>query len=195
MYNWLAAPPYNRVVYAWEDATDAVNASWVGATSGNLVLEQWNGDPGAWNSGSCDIMKASNASLLISGPFHDVIGAPPSFNSNPEQNYADMYNLTCEITARVKQQIVGPELMFWDDAADISASDVILMLMSSVVPVAESGWSPQGVVASQTVSATRYGDMRCRLARRGMNSHDAYGHVGTFCMSEYDAVLMPWSGL
>ena len=41
LYNFLAAPPYSRVVFAWEDATDAVNASWVGASTGGLVLEQW----------------------------------------------------------------------------------------------------------------------------------------------------------
>lgn len=83
--------------------------------------------------------------------------------------------------------------MFWDDAADISASDLILMLMSAVVPVAESGWSQQAVVAPGVVAAGRYGDLRCRLARRGMQSHDAYGHVGTFCVPEYHALLMPWS--
>ena len=83
--------------------------------------------------------------------------------------------------------------MFWDDAADISASDMILMLMSSVLPVAESGWSPQAVVAPGVVNAARYQSMRCRLARRGMNSHDAYGHVATFCLPEMVAVLMPWS--
>ena len=92
MYNFLRAPPYNRVVMAWEDATDAVNASWLGHEDGFLIIEQWNGNPGEWNTGTCDIMKSSNASVLISGPFHDVIGTPPSFNSNPEQNYADMYN-------------------------------------------------------------------------------------------------------
>ena len=90
MYNWLRSPPYNRVVMAWEDATDAVNASWAGATTGGLILEQWNGNPGEWNSGTCDIIKAANASVLISGPFHDVIGTGPSYNSNPEENYADM---------------------------------------------------------------------------------------------------------
>jgi hypothetical protein len=111
MYNFLAAPPYNRVVYAWEDATGAVNAStWVGATTGNLVLEQWNGSPGAWNSDVCGIAAFSNASVLVSGPFHDVIGTGPSYNSNPEQNYADMYNITCPITPRIRQQIVGPEV-------------------------------------------------------------------------------------
>ena len=83
--------------------------------------------------------------------------------------------------------------MWWDDAADISASDMILMLMSSVVPVAESGWSPQGVVSSGAVNPSRYQDFRCRMARRGMQSHDAYGHVGTFCVAEYEAALMPWS--
>ena len=62
--------------------------------------------------------------------------------------------------------------MFWDDAADISASDMILMLLSSVLPVAESGWSPQSVVAPLVVNPSRYQDMRCRLARRGMHSHD-----------------------
>ena len=85
--------------------------------------------------------------------------------------------------------------MFWDDAADISASDMVLMLMSSVLPVAESGWSPQEIVAPLVVNPSRYQGMRCRLARRGMQSHDAYGHVGTFCTSEYDAPLMPWSTL
>ena len=94
-YNWLRSPPYNRVVYAWEDATDAVNASWAGATSGGLVLEQWNGSPGAWNRVTCDIMASSNASVLISGPFHDVIGTGPSYNSNPEQHYADMCACVC----------------------------------------------------------------------------------------------------
>ena len=112
MFNWLRSPPYNRVVFAWEDATDAVNASWLGASSGGLVLEQWNGNPGAWNSGVCGIAQSSNASVLVSGPFHDVIGTGPSYNSNPEQNYADMYNVTCPITPRLKEQIVGPELMF-----------------------------------------------------------------------------------
>ena len=108
MYNWLAAPPYNRIVMAWEDATSGVNASWVGATTGGLILEQWNGNPGAWNSGTCGILNASNASVLISGPFHDVIGEGPSYNSNPEQNYADMFNLTCApLSPRAKQQIVG----------------------------------------------------------------------------------------
>ena len=80
-----------------------------------------------------------------------------------------------------------------DDAADISASDMILMLMSSVLPVAESGWSPQEVVAPGEVNPSRYQGMRCRLARRGMNSHDAYGHVATFCLPEMEAALMPWS--
>ena len=141
------------------------------------------------------------------------------------------WNLTCTpLSARAKQLIVGPELMFWDDAgrpcgsvaaifvvfvqqprlhmhadarirciqlrataADISATDIILMLMSSFLPVAESGWSPQSVVAPLIVNPSRYQNMRCRLARRGMQSHDAYGHVGTFCQSEYDAPLMPWS--
>jgi len=85
MYNWLAAPPYNRVVYAWEDITDAVNASWVGASTGGLVVEQWNGSPGVWNSDTCTIAQDTNASVLVSGPFHDVIGTGPSYNSNPEQ--------------------------------------------------------------------------------------------------------------
>jgi hypothetical protein len=67
------------------------------------------------------------------------------------------------------------------------------MLMSSVLPVAESGWSPQGLVAAGAVNPGRYEDMRCRLARRGMQSHDAFGHVGTFCMTEYEPALMPWS--
>ena len=84
--------------------------------------------------------------------------------------------------------------MFWDDAADISSSDLILMLMSSVVPVAENGWSSQAVI-QQGLNPARYADARCRLAKRGMQSHDAYGHVGTFCLTEYDAVAMPWSGL
>ena len=83
--------------------------------------------------------------------------------------------------------------MFWDDAADISASDVVLMLMSSLVPVAESGWSQQSVVATGVVNAGRYEDLRCRFVRRGMQSHDAYGHVSTFCLNEYDSILMPWS--
>jgi hypothetical protein len=83
--------------------------------------------------------------------------------------------------------------MFWDDAGDISASDLILMLMSSVVPVAESGWSPREITAAGTVNPTRYQDFRCRMARRGMHSHDAYGHVGTWCASEMEEVLMPWS--
>ena len=193
MYNFLASPPYNRTVFAWEDMTDAVNASWVGATDGGLVIEQWNGNPGTWNSDTCSILSSSNASVLISGPFHDVIGGPPSFNSDPNQNYADMYNLTCPITARVVQQIIGPELMFWCDAADSSSSDLILMLMSSVVPVAESGWSSESVVSTGMVNGGgRYQDMRCRLARRGMQSHDAYGHVGTFCLTEYEPQQMPW---
>lgn len=89
--------------------------------------------------------------------------------------------------------IAHAELMFWDDAADISASDIVLMLMSSVVPVAESGWSQQAVVSSGNIDAARYTDLRCRLVRRGMQSHDAYGHVSTFCIPEYDAQLMPWS--
>lgn len=67
------------------------------------------------------------------------------------------------------------------------------MLMSSVLPVAESGWSEQSLVAQGKVNPSRYSDMRCRLARRGMQSHDAYGHVGTFCMTEYEPTLMPWS--
>ena len=49
-----------------------------------------------------------NASVLVAGPFHDVIGTGPSYNSNPEQNYADIWNLTCPITPRVAQQLVGP---------------------------------------------------------------------------------------
>lgn len=87
-----------------------------------------------------------------------------------------------------------PELMFWDDAADISSSDLVLMLMSSLLPVAENGWSTQSVIL-QGLNPSRYSDMRCRLAKRGMQSHDAYGHVGTFCLTEYDAIAMPWSGL
>ena len=83
--------------------------------------------------------------------------------------------------------------MFWDDAADISASDITLMLMSSVVSVAESAWSPQAVVAPGVVDAARYKDLRCRFVRRGMQSHDAYGQVSTFCIPEYDAQAMPWS--
>lgn len=183
-------------MYAWEDISDAVNGSWPGATTGGLVIEQWNGNPGVWPSDTCSILSSTNASVLVSGPFHDVIGTGPSYNSNPEDNYADVLgNLSsaCTLTPRIAQQIVGPELMFWDDAADISATDMILMLMSSVLPVAESGWSPQAVVATGTVDAGRYEDMRCRLARRGMTSHDAYGRVGTYCITEYDAVLMPWS--
>ena len=115
MYNWLAAPPYNRVVYAWEDATDGVNASWVGATTGGLVLEQWDGSPYEWISDTCSMLAATNASVLVAGPFHDVIGTAPSYNSNPEQNYADVLNLTaaCAVTPRVVNQLAGPELMFW----------------------------------------------------------------------------------
>ena len=82
--------------------------------------------------------------------------------------------------------------MFWDDAADISASDVVLMLMSAVVPVAESGWSQQAVVRPGVVDRGRYEDLRCRLARRGMQSHDAYGQVSTFCVPEYDSVPLAW---
>ena len=194
LYSFLSSPPYNRIVYAWEDVTDAVNASWIGATTGGLVLEQWNGDPNEWQPDSCSMLAAANVSVLIAGPYHDVIGTAPSFNSNPEENYVDLFNLTCPITPRVAQQIVGPELMFWDDAADISASDLILMLMSSVIPVAENGWSTQAQIL-QGVSPTRYQDMRCRLAKRGMQSHDAYGNVGTFCLTEYESVAMPWSNL
>jgi hexosaminidase len=194
MYNWLASPPYNRVVMAWEDITDGVNASWLGATTGNLIIEQWNGDPGVWNSDTCEILRA-NASVVVAGPFHDVIGTPPSFNSNPEQNYYDIFNVSCPITPRVAQQLIGPELMFWDDAADISASDLVLMLMSSVVPVAESCWSSQNVTNTGRVNGARYQDMRCRLARRGMQSHDAYGHVGTYCLTEYEPLPVPWAHL
>jgi len=193
LYIFLHNPPYNRVVYAWEDATGSVNSNWTGATDGGLVLEQWNGDPGAWNSYPCS--SGTNSSILMSGPFHDVIGTGPSYNSNPEENYYDMWNLTCPLSPRIKEQIIGAELMWWCDAADISASDTILMLMSSVLPVAESGWSPQSVVAPGLVNAGRYQDHRCRLARRGMQSHDAYGHVGTYCVAEYEQVLMPWSML
>jgi hexosaminidase len=109
-YAFLRAPPYNRVVMFWEDATDAVNAStWVDADT-SLILEQWNGNPGTWRSDTCSVL-ATNARVLVSGPFHDVIGSPPSFNSNPEQNYADIFNLTCTVTPRIAQQLVGPELM------------------------------------------------------------------------------------
>jgi len=38
MYNFLSSPPFSRVVFAWEDATDAVNASWAGASTGGCVL-------------------------------------------------------------------------------------------------------------------------------------------------------------
>jgi len=235
LYNFLAAPPYNRVVFAWEDATDAVDASWVGAFTGGLVLKQWfgapppplpsllrpgekncarrphspppshffvttcrNGSPNEWRSGVCDIAHSSNASVLVAGPFMDVLTVPGKdygaipYNSHPDANYAELYNLTCNVTDRLQQQLVGPELMFWDDAGDISPSDLVLMLMSSVVPVAESGWSPSAVVQDM-VNPTRYQDFRCRMARRGMQSHDAYGHVSTFCVSEYEEVLMPWS--
>ena len=179
MYNFLHAPPYNRQVFAWEDATDAVNASWAGASTGGLVLEQWNGSPDEWRSGVCDIARSSNAGVLVSGPFSDVLSPPGKdygaipYNSYPEKNYADLYNLTCNVTARLEQQIVGPELMFWDDAGDISASDIVLMLMSSLPPVAEGGWSPQSVTTSGTVNPLRYQDFRCRMASRGMHSHDA----------------------
>lgn len=192
-YLLLASPPFNRQVWVWEDATDGVNASWTGATDGNLVIVQWNGDPGVWPSDTCSILSASNATVVVAGPFHDVIGSPPSYNSNPEQNYADIYNLTCDVTPRVAQQLAGPELMWWDDAADISSSDTILMLMSSLLPVAESGWSSQAQVASGVVSPERYQRSRCRLAKRGMQSHDAYGQTGTFCPGgEYEAPLNPW---
>jgi len=192
-YNLLASPPFNRQVWAWEDATDGVNAStWPGATTGNLVIVQWNGSPGVWQSDTCSIASESNATVIVAGPFHDVIGSPPSFNSNPEQNYADLLNVSCPVTARLQQQIAGPELMWWDDAADISASDTILMLMSSLLPVAESGWSQQATVASGAISSTRYQHTRCRLARRGFTSHDAYGYTGTFCPGgEYEATLSP----
>ena len=92
---------------AWEDADDAVNGSWAGASTGGLILEQWDGNPGVWNWDTCAVLQ-SNASVLIAGPFHDVIGTGPSYNSNPEQNYADIWNLTCPVTQRVAQQIVGP---------------------------------------------------------------------------------------
>ena len=180
-YELLASPPYNRQVWAWEDITDAVNASWAGATSGNLVIVQWNGDPGVWQSDTCAILEASNASVVVAGPFHDVIGAAPAFNSNPEQNYADIYNLTCDVTPRVAQQLAGPELMYWDDSADVSASDLLLWLVSSLPPVAESGWSTQALVAAGVVNPDRFQRSRCRLAKRGMPSHDAYGLTGTFC--------------
>ena len=147
----------------------------------------------------CEIAQASNASVLVSGPFLDILSVPGAaygavpYNSYPERNYADLYNLTCNVTARLQQQIVGSELMFWDDAADISASDIVLMLMSSVVPVAEGGWSPRGVVQGGAVNPSRYQDFRCRMASRGLHSHDAYGHVGTWCAFEYEERLMPWS--
>ena len=149
-----------------------------------MVLEQWNGDPDEWRTGVCDIARSSNASVLVSGPFHDVLTAPGKdygaipYNSFPEQNYADIFNLTCNVSARLQQQLMGPGFMMWDDAGDISASDLVLMLMSSLVPMAESGWSPREVVAAGSVNPTRYQDFRCRMARRGMHSHDAYGHVG-----------------
>ena len=147
----------------------------------------------------CDIARSSNASVLVSGPFVDIVSVPGAaygavpYNSYPERNYADLYNLTCNVTARLQQQVVGPELMFWDDAADISPTDIVLMLMSSVPAVAEGGWSPQEVVAGGAVNPSRYQDFRCRMARRGMHSHDAYGHVGQWCAYEFDEVLMPWS--
>jgi hypothetical protein len=66
------------------------------------------------------------------------------------------------------------------------------MLMSSLLPVAESGWSQQAVVASGAISTLRYQHTRCRLARRGFTSHDAYGFTGTFCPGgEYEATLQP----
>ena len=64
MYLFLSQPPYNRVVFAWEDVTDAVNGSWVGASTGGLVLEQWNGDEDVWQSDSCSMMTSSNASVV-----------------------------------------------------------------------------------------------------------------------------------
>ena len=67
------------------------------------------------------------------------------------------------------------------------------MLMSSIAPVAESGWSPQAVSArgaAGNVDSGRYKDFRCRMGRRGMQSHDAYGHVGTFCVPEYEPTLL-----
>jgi len=106
MYNFLRAPPYNRHVFAWEDATDAVNASWVDATTGGLTLQQWNGSPGEWREGVCDIAHSSNASVLVSGPFADVITPPgKSYGAIP-------YKCVCEQPPRRLRRAVPSRAFF-----------------------------------------------------------------------------------
>ena len=70
LYSFLAAPPYSRTVFAWEDATDAVDAGWVGASTGGLVLEQWcvGGAPRGARAPQC-----CSPTLTLTPPFY----APP----------------------------------------------------------------------------------------------------------------------
>ena len=76
-----------------------VGATGDGRGGGGVCQSRAGGGPEAGTGGGSGqspthstpaVPQAANASVLISGPFHDVIGTGPSYNSNPEQNYADM---------------------------------------------------------------------------------------------------------
>lgn len=186
-YNWFETTLYsmlvnelNRTVMAWEDVTGFVNGNW-SDVPGKLILQQWDGSPGTWNWDTCAQL-ATGAGVVVAGPF--------TILSNPQANYVDIANLTCPPTS----QLLGPEIMLWDDAQDTSGSDVLVSAMQTILAVAESGWSAQGVVSGQAIDGDRYAAHRCRMAVRGITSHPGpYSPVGTFCLPEYAAPLAPWS--
>jgi hexosaminidase len=155
---------------AWEDAL--VDSTW-GVLS-NLTLQQWNN--AEWQSDSCTVL-STNASVLISGPY--------SLGEMVTLNYIDPFNLTCApLTPRQQQQIVGGEYLVWGDAADTSASDLVVSVMMTLIGMSEAMWSTLDVILSG-IDSTRYNDARCRLASRGISSNGRpLALTGTFCTPE-----------
>lgn len=176
---------FNRTVIAWEDVgAGLIDANWTDVAT-RLVLEQWDGSPGVWNWDTCTVLN-SNSSVIIGGPFHIA--------DTPQNNYVDIWNLTCPITPRAAQQIIGPQLMVWDDAEDSSGSDILVATMQVLPAIAEVGWSAQTIVRGNVPDAGRWNDARCRLATRFVTSHPApYASIPSFCSPEYDGILAPWS--
>lgn len=182
LYGMLAGE-LNRTVMAWEDITGFVDGNWsaIAPVASNLILQQWDGSPGTWNWDTCAQL-ATGAGVVVAGPF--------TILSTPAQNYVDIGNLTCPPTS----QLLGPEIMLWDDAQDTSGSDVLVSAMQTILAVSESGWSATSTVSGQAIDGNRYAAHRCRMAMRGIASHPGpYSPVGTFCLPEYEAQLAPWS--
>lgn len=185
LYKWFEVNLANnlieglgRTVIAWEDLASMIDGNFT-RYSEKLVLQQWASDRSVMQQDTCSILSTGIAGVISSGPY--------SILTSPQDNYFDpLVNITartCPGAPKAAQQMMGPELLLWDDTQNVSSSDLIVSAMQSILAVAESGWSPQSVVAAGKIDAERYADHRCRLSARGVSSHAGpYAGIGTFCV-------------